>query len=104
MSKQYVQIRNFSLHKRQDTDNPYAAPELFCNVVKGEVYNHPTQQDGKTIMTSQIVKVEGRIVHTRNSVYRLHGRPLKEFLKWMKDKGIPYNGEAPFDGLEEYYK
>jgi len=99
-TKDIPQIRDFALIKRQD---PYVAPERQANVVGGKIYNHPRVDDGKGIQTSQVQKVEGRIVHTRNSVYRLYGRPKKEFLDWLKTVGIEYDSKNPLKGLEAYF-
>lgn len=49
----------------------YTAPEHAVLFLCGVVYGHSKQPDGKVIATSQIVKVEGRIIHTLNSIYEL---------------------------------
>lgn len=51
--------------------DPYLAPEIQRPKLCGKVYNHNFRKDGEEITTSAIVKVEGRLVHTRNSVYEL---------------------------------
>ena len=40
--------------------------------------------------------LKGRFVLTSSgSVYKLHGRPDKLYVKWMKEKGIIYDGYEP---------
>lgn len=65
------------------TLDPYSPPEYgLC--LKGTVYNHPTKPDGTRIVTSVIVKVEGRVVRTNsNTLYHL-GEPEKEYLEFCR--------------------
>lgn len=42
-------------------------------VADGEVYNHPNFVDGQSVTTSVIVRHEGNIVETLNTIYVLIG-------------------------------
>lgn len=72
----------------------FKAPERSILLVKGTVFGHSKYKDGKTIQTSCIREVEGKIIHTQNSTYRL-GEPKKEWLDWMKENGIDFDPENP---------
>ena len=75
--------------------SPFDAPELGKQYLSGDVYNHTTRPDGEGVVTSRIVKVEGRFIHTRSgSVYRL-GRVERGYRRWMKKEGLDYDRKEP---------
>jgi hypothetical protein len=54
--------------------------------LSGQVYGHPSFDDGEIIHTSDIKSVDGNKVSTRNSVYTL-GKPDPKFVEWCKANG-----------------
>lgn len=50
-------------------ENWYLVPEL--NRVFGNVYNNPNFEDGDRVRTSPVVSIEGDILKTQNSTYKL---------------------------------
>jgi hypothetical protein len=66
---------------------------------------HPTLGESESVMTSRIVKVEGRLVTTQSgSVYKLTGRASKDYREWCASKGLSAVGSAPLTDLVEYWK
>lgn len=54
--------------------------DLDTKYLSGLVYGHPRFGNGSYIVSTKILKVDGRIVYTKNTKYYL-GDPDKEFLK-----------------------
>jgi len=78
------------------SDDPYMAPECNSKCVAGTIFGSEKFKDGDKIRTSIIAKVEGRLITTESgSKYRLYGRPHKEYVRWMKEKNIKYDGKNP---------
>lgn len=67
--------------------NPYQAPELIKIVLTGKVYGHPEHKDGKRVITSPLIKSEGRSVETGHTHYVL-GEIGKDYLNWLESQGI----------------
>lgn len=93
-------IENWSLESESDF---YKAPELKRMQICGKVYNHPDANDGKTIKTSFVKSVKGKIVHTRNSVYQL-GEVDPNYKKWVEenhDKGWDWDNPIKIHTINE---
>ena len=76
-------------------NNPYLAPELKRINLQGKVYNHPRFDDGSKVTTSSIIKVEGRIIHTKSdSIYKLRSID-KNFRKWLKKNRPDWDYKKP---------
>ncbi len=67
--------------------NPYQAPELQSLCLHGEVYNHPSYNEGEPIGTSNIVKVDGNRITTKSGSVYVLGEPAKEFVEYCKEIG-----------------
>lgn len=69
---------------------PYDSPESIRISLRG--YRN---REKKPVLTSYIVKAEGRKITTYSgSIYILWDID-PDFLQWMKDNNIPYNEQAP---------
>jgi len=68
------------------TGDVYLAPELRRLQVRGKVYGHTKSRfpDGKTIVTSNIKSINGRVVTTSSgSVYELLD-PDPKYVEWLR--------------------
>jgi hypothetical protein len=78
-----IKIENWSIVEK--ADNPYQAPELRKQYLRGTVYNHPIKGDGKLVITSSIIKEEdGYIITNSGSIYEL-GTVDEEYEKLFPD-------------------
>lgn len=77
-----------------DVSGPHTPPEHRSIVVCGEVHGHKSRPDGDKIQTSRIQSIRGKVIATLNSKYRL-GTVKKDYLDWMKEKGIEFNPDKP---------
>lgn len=78
----------------------WIAPEVRGNPCLGGIPDSGPLAMGGKIITSPIVSVKGRVVVTHSgSVYRLTGRPDPFFIKFLKDKGLVYDGKNPLLAL-----
>ena len=74
----------------------YTAPECAVKIICGRVFGHPRFPDGSFIESSEIKDAKGRYILTsKGTVYKLHGRPHRDYVKWMKENGIAYDGYEP---------
>lgn len=79
-----IKIKNWSV---VTTFNPYTPPETQKASLNGNVYGHPRFEDGKNVITSTIVEVNGNIVKTYSgSVYELE-EPCPDFVEWCEKNG-----------------
>lgn len=92
MEKNIPVIDNWACVCRND--NASIPPEFRKLIIKGRVKGHPKYPDNKSIITSDVCKVQKDIIFTRNSVYRL-GKPKQDWLDWMKENGIEFDPENP---------
>lgn len=69
--------------------DPYQAPE-----VRG-VYVAGTRPDGKTIVSSRIIGIDGRKLHTESGSVYVLGRIRPSYRRWLAGKGIEYNPRQP---------
>lgn len=82
MSQIKYKLSNWAIVTSRD---PYIAPELVRQCLMGKVEGHPDHEDGKTIVTSNIIgKFEGRIVTKTGSLVEL-GDPRPEYDKEFPD-------------------
>jgi len=78
--------------------SPFLAPERASYVLEGLVFGHPKFADGKSITTSQIVKVDGKIVNTASgSEYIVEGPPSEAYLDFLKKCRIPFKENDPLN-------
>ncbi len=68
--------------------SPYAAPEQQAIYLHGEVFDHPSFQDGKTIGTSRIIDVNGNKITTKSGTMYLLGEPDPEFVEYCEENGV----------------
>lgn len=68
----------------------------------GKVYGRePRFPDGKEVITSRIVDVEGRKITTRSgSVYLLEGPPSEDYMVFLKKNGLEYDEDFPIKMVE----
>lgn len=73
---------------------PYLPPEAHDHLhVEGDI-------DGKTKVTSRIVKAEGDLITTKSgSVYQL-GAPSADWLQWLAERGKAFDSENPIKVVE----
>lgn len=81
------------------TGGPYAAPECRTPRLTGTLLDdhdrYVRHKLGKEIITSEIVKAEGRIVFTKSgSCYELMS-PHPDYLEYLKEQGSYYNADNP---------
>lgn len=69
--------------------DPYRAPELQRACLSGY-----RDQQMKRIVTSPIMKVNGREIQTMNNTYILEDID-PEYLQWMHDNGFTYDSDNP---------
>ena len=87
-------MATYHLHKWSVIDcsksDPYTAPELLRKQLAGVRDN-----EEKQVITSYIVKAEGRTITTYSgSVYILE-EIAPEYLVWLRDNNINYDPENP---------
>jgi hypothetical protein len=86
--------------------SPYTPPECRGNpALSGEVEWHPVlgapPENDKVITTSPISQVRGLTVKTRNTTYRLVGKPHQRFFDFLQSKDLPYIPSSPLFPLIE---
>lgn len=87
-----IRIENWGVVSSPEV-TPYTPPECITTSLSGEVYGHLRIPDGEFVVTSNIVKAEGRLVYTRSgSVYEL-GKVAARYEK--EYPGRDYEGEKP---------
>ena len=91
-----IKIDNWST---TDTIGPYDAPELSRLRLHGMVFGHPRFPDGKEVRTSSIQNVNGRVIKTRNSIYKL-GRIDPGFRKFLKIERPKWDWRKPITIIE----
>lgn len=97
-------LENWSLgYVGESEDNTYLAPELAVCNLSGNVYGHPDFDEGEFIHTSRIMKVEGKTVQTRNTLYEL-GQVCTDYLAWYKanvpDGKFDLESDDPFGDVQ----
>jgi len=68
------------------TNSLYQPPELGTPVLVGQVYDHPSRQDGNIITTSRIVGYNKELdaIETHNSFYKI-GEPDEKYEAMVPD-------------------
>lgn len=78
----------------------YKAPEQKSLHLSGTVYNHPSCEDGNSVVTSSIKDVDGIFVYTANTKYKL-GNPSQQYVDWYyANYGKELDKNNPFSGVE----
>lgn len=78
------------------SSDPYCPPESAGLRLGGVVTGHPRKEDGKRVVTSGVVRVEGRRFWTKSgSEYELVGPPSAEYLAYLRETGRTYNEAEP---------
>ncbi len=62
--------------------------------ITGDVVGRSDMLDGLTVRTSVVLSVDGRVIKTRNSTYRL-GKIDRKYRAWLKRMGIRYDPQNP---------
>lgn len=89
-----IKLENWSLVLGQG-GSAFDPPELLPRCLQGNVYGHPKHMDGKFVITSRIVKTNGRQVDTYSgSIYWLEN-PDPKYLSWLEDNDYDFNSEEP---------
>lgn len=100
--KPVVQIDDWAV--TGSIQNHYQAPEQACLCLTGKVYDHPTHQSGKRIVSSRIVKSQGCTVETDNTHYVL-GYVNEGYRAWLVTVGLVFDELNPIklgtDSLKE---
>jgi len=87
-----IKLENWST---VSTDSPYTAPELIRLRLKGKVYGHPKFENGESIITSPIVKldIDNRIAQTYSGKIYTLASPDKKWVQLLRDTyGSEYVG------------
>ena len=72
-----MEIKEMDLWSLNHVPDPYLPPEAQFQVLVGVC-------NGKLIRTTAITKIEGNLVYTRNSVYRVMN-PEPEYAIWCEE-------------------
>jgi hypothetical protein len=88
-----VRLKNWRMVLRGPVD-PFTPPECIPRVLCGNAFGHPKFPDGTEIMSTRPVKVEGRKITTRNTIYIL-GNIEKEYRKYLKKERPNWNWRKP---------
>lgn len=85
-------MATYHLHKWsvQDRSDPYAAPEASRKCLRGWRDN-----EEKVIVTSYIVKAEGRTITTYSGSTYILEEIDPDYLMWMRDNGVTYYPDNP---------
>ena len=75
--------------------DPYLPPEFQTLHLQGVVTGHPLLADGKHIVTSRIVRSEGRRVWTKSGTEYVLETYDPRWVAWMDENEIPFDPEAP---------
>ena len=92
MKNRVTNMAMYQLHKWAvvGDGDPWVAPELCSKRLTGY-----RDKETKQVVTSPIVKVEGKKITTRSgSVYILED-VSEQYREWLRDSGIPFNPEQP---------
>lgn len=87
-----IKIDNWSICNQDD--NPYQAPEVKKDCLRGKVYGHPDHADGEYIITSVILEADGQYARTRNNLYILSNIDPR-YLEWLENNDMGYNPSNP---------
>jgi len=82
-----MQIENWCVIQSMDEDITYLSPEMRSRYIAGNVYGHPTHEDGKYIRTSKVVWANDKEVTTVSGSKYLLGEPAPEYLVWCNSNG-----------------
>lgn len=81
-------LKEWSVSERPAS--PYMAPELRTRGLAGAVYGHPSFPDGSRVITSSVVKTEGRHVWTKSgSEYVVEGPPDEGYVRYLAENKLP---------------
>ena len=89
--KEIVRIEKWRL--LENSNLPVTAPQLGFRL-RGRVYGHPSYQDGDKLTTSEILRVDGKIVYCKSRRYLL-GDPALEYVNTLHARGLRYDPEQP---------
>jgi len=78
----------------ESIENPYKAPEQAYICLNGKVYDHPRHQSGKRVISTKVVKSQGRTVETENTHYVL-GDINGGYKKWLDSVGVEFDELNP---------
>lgn len=95
----FVKINNWSTTR--GGGSPYDAPELSELRLQGVVIGHPRGCDGRNVLTSPIVDIDGRVITTRSGTVYSLGRPDQKWLHWLRKSGRIYDPTSPIKVIEE---
>jgi hypothetical protein len=81
------------------SNSQYTPPDQRQRSLYGNVYGHPSFEEGFAVTTSSIVggsrkTQEGHVVSTASREYLL-GEPSESYLAWLKEEGIDFDPEQP---------
>lgn len=91
-----IKIENWSIGSSIDL---YTPPELVSLTLSGNVFGHPRFLDGSQVTTSKIVNAKGRIVFTRNSIYKL-GKIHSKYREFLRKTRPGWNWRKPVTILQ----
>jgi len=86
MEKTLVKIENWSLILVNY--DPYKAPELQRQNLRGQVYDHPRFKDGTEIVSSYITEMDLKkgIIATHSGTEYSLGRPASHWMRWLEEQ------------------
>ena len=88
-----VKLKDWGIIKEQHS---FRAPESIPIKLNGAVYGHPIKEDGKRVVTSAILEVDGRTITTESgTIYELVGEPSDKYLKYLEENSIKMDSDNP---------
>jgi len=81
--------------------DPHHAPEIRTVSLVGNVYGHPNHPDGYKVRTSDIIRADGRTVHTTSGHIYVLGEIDPAFVVWMRENKIPFDPTNPIKVYNE---
>lgn len=79
-----IKIQDWSIRS-----DPYQAPEVRSVHLAGKL------ADGREIVSSRIIGIDGRTIHTASGSVYVLGRIRRSYRRWLADNGIDYNPRQP---------
>ncbi len=88
-----ILLDEWSVHP--DDADPFISPELRGIVLVGKALGHPKKPDGQRVVTSRVLRADGRKVYTQSgSVYRLNS-PSAGYMAWLRENRPAWDPENP---------
>ena len=92
-------LKNWRVVQSSAANSPYNAPECIGRRLQGEVYDHPSFEDGEQITSTELTSMVEGVATTRNTRYELK-YPSQDYAFWCIRNG--YNvWKGSFDEMRD---